>query len=41
MPEIIQEEIYKLESEFYWEQLQKIHSQNDQLTLETLQELKK
>lgn len=35
------EEEERLNSEFYWEQLQKIHSQNDLLTMQTIQEIRK
>jgi hypothetical protein len=38
---ISKEEEEILNSEFYWEQLQKIHSQNDQLTMQTIQEIRK
>jgi hypothetical protein len=40
-PELTKEEEERLNSEFYWEQLQKIHSQNDQLTMQTIQEIRK
>jgi hypothetical protein len=39
--QLSKEDEERLNSEFYWEQLQKIHSQNDDLTLQTLQEIRK